>query len=139
METIKNLLSHSCPSGNLSQIFKKALPVAIKEIEISKGLRKRSDDIKCSNKKNESLEKSEIKKDEFKNSESTSLLKSSSANETNFFKVKTTEKETIKSRIKIITRNIPTTIKRTVWLRDAGQCQYFDSVTGKKCGSKFQF
>lgn len=178
IETIKNLLSHSCPSSNLSEVLKKALPIAIKEIEISKGLRKRRDDIKCSDKKNEELQKSEIKNEQLKNSgvkkektktlsserdykssealsskqlknneisdglsqdiSSTSSLKSSDAKGTKFLKVKAAEKEMIRYRIKMITRHIPVTIKRAVWLRDVGQCQYLDAVTGKKCGSKFQ-
>ena len=39
---------------------------------------------------------------------------------------------------KILNRNIPTSIKRKVWQRDQGQCQYIDPQTNKKCGSKHQ-
>lgn len=35
-----------------------------------------------------------------------------------------------------ITRTIPTELKRKVWKRDGGCCQYQDPVTGKRCGSK---
>lgn len=40
MTQVKSLLSHSCSTGQLSEVLKKILPIAIKEIEITKGLEK---------------------------------------------------------------------------------------------------
>ena len=34
-------------------------------------------------------------------------------------------------------RYIPQELKRAIFQRDCGQCQYVDSVTGNKCGSKY--
>lgn len=34
-------------------------------------------------------------------------------------------------------RTIPAKIRREVWIRDQGSCQYQDPQTGRKCGSKF--
>lgn len=34
-----------------------------------------------------------------------------------------------------ITRAIPVELKRKVWKRDNGRCQYQDPITGKRCGS----
>lgn len=35
-----------------------------------------------------------------------------------------------------VTRTIPIELKRKVWKRDKGCCQYRDPITGKHCGSK---
>ncbi len=41
-------------------------------------------------------------------------------------------------RVKKVTRSIPNEIKRSVWQRDQGCCQFRDPVTNKVCGSTFQ-
>ena len=40
--------------------------------------------------------------------------------------------------LKITTRNIPSRIKRIVFERAGGCCEFVNHVTGKKCNSKFQ-
>ena len=34
-------------------------------------------------------------------------------------------------------QRIPISLKRIVWTRDQGQCQHYNSLTGKKCGSPY--
>ena len=36
------------------------------------------------------------------------------------------------------TRHIPASVRRAVWLRDQGQCQYRDPKTGRRCLSRFK-
>lgn len=104
MEELKSLLSHKVIDGDLNQILKEALPLAIREIKIKKGLLKRS---------------------ESKNSKgATSSMRSHGVSSPGVAKK--------------ITRSIPSGIKRLIWKRDQGRCQYRDPVTEKVCGSTFQ-
>jgi hypothetical protein len=39
-------------------------------------------------------------------------------------------------RLKSITTSLPTALRREVWNRDGGECQYVCAQTGKKCGAR---
>jgi len=130
IEEVTHLLSHSCASGALSEILKKVLPIAIKEIQISKGLRKRNEEIKAtteSTKLNHSESPIVEIKPEFKNESCSASTVSRGSS------MKSEE-----SKITVTKRQIPTAMKRFIWQRDQGQCQYTDPKTGKKCSSKYQ-
>lgn len=138
IEEIKCLLSHVCPGGDLTDVLKKALPLAIQEVKVKKGLIKRSDvklqDIKKTDigacHQGEKGVKTKISQNSLKHQNATSQKshKIDSINDINI--------SSMKSRS--ITRSIPTEIKRKVWKRDKGCCQYQDSVTGKRCYSKYK-
>jgi hypothetical protein len=104
IEELKSLLSHKIIDGNLNEILKEALPLAIREIKIKKGLVKRRSALKPS-------------------TETSSMMAQ---------EVKSPE------RAKKVTRSIPNRIKRLVWERDQGRCQFRDPLTNKICGSTFQ-
>ncbi len=50
----------------------------------------------------------------------------------------TSDAETGTSAAKNRSRNIPSAVKRQVWQRDQGCCQYVNAQTRKKCGSRYQ-
>jgi len=147
IEEVKNLLSHTCPAGNLSEILKKALPMAIKEIQISKGLRKRSEDGKAASIKSDSKCKKEetFHADEKERIESAKQRSLSDLSLTIFSSssMKSQDSKSIreefgdKGRV-VIKRKIPTAMKRIIWQRDQGRCQYTYPRTGKQCGSQYQ-
>lgn len=167
IEEIKNLLPHTCPGGELADVLKKALPLAIQEIKIKKGLIKRSE-IKIAETKeiNEDLEvkngssmKSQdveepnnqkslisplIQKDLFCQlaqrapasilSQKDQICQSTHVDlEVQMRSESTNKYGDAKRRI---TRAIPTKIRRKIWSRDGGCCQYKDPKTGKQCGAK---
>ncbi len=102
VDELKSLLSHKVADGDLNQVLKEALPLAIRELKIKKGLVKRTD----------------------KQGEFTSAVRSRC--------------NIPLSGNKVVTRAIPTAIKRAVWQRDQGRYQYRDPLTNKICGSTFQ-
>lgn len=126
IEEIKSLLSHTVPGGELSKMLKKALPLAIQEIKIKKGLTKRSEATST-------------------NIMNTAKIDSiNSENKTSSMKPHSIKKEQTSPALfhksweqkRRITRSIPVELKRKVWKRDGGCCQYQDPVTGKRCSSR---
>ena len=216
IDEIKSLLSHTCPSGDLAEILKKALPLAIQELKVKKGLVKRSEikqnDIKKTNTsaskdlqhQKEKYKKAEALHNDLRHSEENpsktkiqqenlkyqnAKLKNTSMAETvksdervSSMKSRSIEAQTLSPFIKNdlisqeeakaqtsnqndendqaskginkkhvsqislnkswkqkrITRAIPVELKRKVWKRDGGCCQYQDPQTGKRCGSKYK-
>lgn len=112
---LKSLLSHQVPFGDLVDLLKQALPLAIRELKIKRGLCKRSDFTK----------------------EKTSVVKSNAVMKSNEVK-QTSEVTTSSVKLPKRSRHIPNEIKRKVWHRDQGRCQHKDHVSGKKCGSTYQ-
>ncbi len=43
-----------------------------------------------------------------------------------------------RSNVEERSRHIPTAVKNLIWKRDQGCCQFFDSKSKRKCGSKYQ-
>jgi hypothetical protein len=120
IDELKALLSHKYPNGELSDILKVALPLAIREIKITKGLSTR----KVTHSNPSTTPKSATASSP---STSTSSMKSQSNN----------PNKSLQST-KVVTRTIPTSVKRFVWQRDGGRCQFIDPNTKLKCGSQFQ-
>lgn len=219
IEEIKSLFSHTCPGGELAEVLKKALPLAIQEIKIKKGLVKRSEtrqvgmskdrgDIKTSQNdlnfqrekkertsvspedlhpQNEKSEKIKAAQDHLKhqNARSQESFKVDGINSNNidsikpddgissmksrcvefqreaiqnfhhldgnsYQKLKMYESQVVKegsvsqgqnTKVRVqkrkVTRAISLELKRKVWKRDGGCCQYKDLMTGKRCGSKY--
>lgn len=162
IKEMKSLLSHSCPDGDLANILKKALPLAIQEIKVKKGLIKRCDNQQGLIKTNEIIldqEKGQrqnpdnlkVEPSDQNQSESISSMKSRGTVTENSspstFKTTVIEKEVdnlqssgnINTRQKrYFTRAIPLELKRQIWKRDGGCCQYQDPKTGKQCTSQHQ-
>ena len=42
------------------------------------------------------------------------------------------------ARRRTTTRQVPAAIRRAVWVRDQGRCQFVDAATGTRCGSRYQ-
>ena len=42
------------------------------------------------------------------------------------------------ARRRTTTRQVPAAIRRAVWVRDQGCCQFVDAATGTRCGSRYQ-
>jgi len=130
---LKSLLSHSHPGADWSILLKESLPLAIQELKIKRGLIKRSENktIKKTNKNKSNLFINLIESNENKiacideTPSMTSSMKSGSVE----------KRDSCANRI---TRAIPTLIKREVWKRDQGCCQYVDPKTKKQCGSHHQ-
>lgn len=119
---LKSLLSHQIPDGNLKDLLKTMAEISIKEIKKRKGI---------NSKKGEYLDEISVMKLERK-----AIVKPEHQNESCTNK---DEKSPIlaKPRVKRC-RYIPSEIKRAVFNRAEGHCEYIHLENGERCQSRHQ-
>ena len=118
IQRLKELTSHQNPEGKLEPLFNKALELALEQLDPERQqqrrLARKQKQIHLAPKK--APGKKISKSGKRKSSKPSNLLPTSGAN---------------KPR-----RHIPQALRDRIWVRDAGQCQHVDPLTGRKCASK---